>query len=86
MSRRRDDWEEDVVWDSIYRQADDVQRLQNEVFEQRRALNQERSEREQEIAQLKARVTEAEEAIRSFTRLLLDATLEVNQRKSQQDE
>ena len=86
MSRRRNDWVDIAVWDTVNTQRDDVQRLQNEVFEQRRALNQERSEREREIAELKARLTEAEEVIRSFTRLLLDATLEVNQRKSQQDE
>ena len=47
-------WEDAVVWHTVNTQADGVQQLNNEVFEQRRGLAQERSEREQETARLKA--------------------------------
>ena len=45
----------------------DVQRLGNEVFEQRRGLNQERSEREQETARLRQELEEVKRQIKCLT-------------------
>ena len=56
MSRRHSTraWEDAVVWHTVNAQADGVQQLSNEVFEQRRAINQEKSERQQDTASLRA--------------------------------
>ena len=59
MSRRHSAWEDAVVWHTVNTQADGVQQLNNEVFELRRALNQERSDRQQETAQLRQELKEA---------------------------
>ena len=71
MSRRRNDWVDIAVWDTVNTQRDDVQRLQNEVFEQRRALNQEKSERQQETAKLRQELEEVMMKLLQLERFLL---------------
>ena len=67
MSRRHNNWVDATVWDTVNTQRDDVQRLGNEVFEQRRSLNQERSEREQETARLRQELEEVKKQIKCLT-------------------
>ena len=67
MSGRHSAWADAVVWHTVNTQADGVQQLNNEVFELRRALNQERSDRQQETAQLRQELEEVRTQVNLIT-------------------